>query len=150
MASIPTLKPSTTQGPTSSRARHTTQILQQNRNTSLNFKIQAAQVTPKPLTSHNSLLDTSLHSREKTSSSTHQNTDTSFPNLETLTSHCPTPPTTRKLHNKDNSTNYQNTERSPQMQQYKQDEETEEYPAGKGTGEMPTKPNKRGRDKEAT
>ena len=36
------------------------------------------------------------------------------------------------------------------MQQYNQDEETEEYPAGKGTGEMPTKPNKRGRDKEST
>ena len=44
-------------------------------------------VTPKPQTSHNSLLDTSLHSREKKSSSTHQNTDTSFPNQETLTSH---------------------------------------------------------------
>ena len=43
-------------------------------------------VTPKPLISHNSLLDTSLHSREKKSSSTHQNTDTSFPNQETLTS----------------------------------------------------------------
>ena len=28
------------------------------------------------------------------------------------------------------------------MQQYNQDEETEEYPADKGTGEMPTKPNK--------
>ena len=26
------------------------------------------------------------------------------------------------------------------MQQYNQDEETEEYSAGKGTGEMPTKP----------
>ena len=36
------------------------------------------------------------------------------------------------------------------MQQYKQDEETEEYPAGKGTGEMTTKPNKRGRDREST
>ena len=34
------------------------------------------------------------------------------------------------------------------MQQYNQDEETEGYPAGKGTGEMPTKPNKRGRDRE--
>ena len=34
------------------------------------------------------------------------------------------------------------------MQQYNQDEETEEYSAGKGTGEMPTKPNKRGRDRE--
>ena len=36
------------------------------------------------------------------------------------------------------------------MQQYNQDEETEEYPAGKGTGEMSTKPNKRGRDREST
>ena len=36
------------------------------------------------------------------------------------------------------------------MHQYKQDEETEEYTAGKGTGEMPTKPNKRGRDREST
>ena len=45
-----------------------------------------------------------------------------------------TPPTARKLHNKKNSSNCQNTERPPQTQQYKQDEETEEYPAGKGTG----------------
>ena len=40
----------------------------------------------------------------------------------------------RKLHNKENSTNSQNIERPPQMQHYNQDEETEEYPAGKGTG----------------
>jgi len=87
-------------------------------------------VTPNPLTSHNSLLDTSLHSREKKFSSTHQNTDTSFPNEETL----PTPPTVRKLHNKENSTNCQNMERPLQTQQYKPDEEAEKYPAGKGTG----------------
>ena len=43
----------------------------------------------------------------------------------------------RKLHNKENSTNCQNTERPPQTQQYNQDEETEEYPAGKGTGKCP-------------
>ena len=36
------------------------------------------------------------------------------------------------------------------MQQYNQDEKTEEYLACKGTGEMPTKPNKRGRDREST
>ena len=42
-------------------------------------------------------------------------------------------PTARKLHNKENSTKWQNTERPSQTQQYKQDE-TEEYPAGKGTG----------------
>ena len=47
---------------------------------------------------------------------------------------CTTPPTERKLHNEQNSTNCQNTERPPQTQQYKQDEETEEYLAGKGTG----------------
>ena len=54
----------------------------------------------------------------------------------------------RKLHNKENSTNSQNIERPPETQQYNQDEETEEYSAGKGTGEMPTKPNKRGIDRE--
>ena len=36
------------------------------------------------------------------------------------------------------------------MQQCNQDEETEEYPAGRGTGEMPTKPNKREGDREST
>ena len=61
-----------------------------------------------------------------------------------------TPPTARKLHNKENSTNSQNIKRPPQTQQYNQDEEREEYPAGKGTGEMPTKPNQRGRDREST
>jgi len=44
----------------------------------------------------------------------------------------------------------QNTEKPPQTQQYKQDEEAEKYPEGKGTGKMPTKPNKRGRDREST
>ena len=42
-----------------------------------------------------------MHSREKISSSTHQNTDASFPNQETLTSPHPTPPTARNLHNKE-------------------------------------------------
>ena len=36
------------------------------------------------------------------------------------------------------------------MQQYNQDEDTEEYSAGEGTGELPTKPNKIGRDREST
>ena len=54
----------------------------------------------------------------------------------------------RKLHNKENSTNSQNIKRPPQTQQYNQDEETEEYTAGKGTGELPTKPNKSGRSRE--
>ena len=43
--------------------------------------------------------------------------------------------TKQKLaHNKENSTNCQNTERTSQTQQFKHDEETEEYPADKGTG----------------
>ena len=42
-----------------------------------------------------------MHFREKKSSSTHQNTDASFPNQETLTSPHPTPPTARNLHNKE-------------------------------------------------
>ena len=41
-----------------------------------------------------------MHSREKRSSSTHQNTDTNFPNQETLTSYSSTPPTGRNLCNK--------------------------------------------------
>ena len=36
------------------------------------------------------------------------------------------------------------------MQQYNQDEETEEYPAGKGIGEMPTKTNQTRGDREST
>ena len=35
------------------------------------------------------------------------------------------------------------------MQQYNQDEEREEYPAGKETRDMSTKANKRGRDRES-
>ena len=41
-------------------------------------------------------------------------------------------------------------ERPHQTQQYNQDKEAEEYPAGKGTGELPTKSNKRGRSREST
>ena len=47
---------------------------------------------------------------------------------------CTNPHTARKRHNKEKSTNCQNTERTPQTQQFKQDEETEDHPAGKGTG----------------
>ena len=46
--SILTLKPSTTQEPSSSRARHTMQILQQHRNIALSFNIQAVQSHTKP------------------------------------------------------------------------------------------------------
>ena len=62
------------------------QILQQHRNTALSLNIEAAWSYSKPI-DISSLLDTSLHSREKKSSSTHKNTDTSFPNQETLIRH---------------------------------------------------------------
>ena len=98
--------------------------------------------------SPNPLLVIPLQSREKKSSSTHQNSNTSLPNQETLTSHwynlTHSEETDNKKNNKKNFTSCQNTESPPQMQQYNQDEETEEYSAGKGTGELPTKPNKRG------
>ena len=42
-----------------------------------------------------------MHSREKRSSSTYQNIDSSFPNQETLKDTSPTPPTGRNLHNKE-------------------------------------------------
>ena len=106
--------------------------------------------TPKPPMSHNPLLDMSLHSRQKKSSSSHQNSNTSLHNQETLTSQWYNPAHVQKLHNKEKSTNSQNIEKPHQTQQYNKDEEREEYPAGKGTGEMPTKPNKRGRDREST
>ena len=48
-AYIPTLKPSSTQEPTSSRARHTILILQQTRNTALSIKRQVAQRHIKPI-----------------------------------------------------------------------------------------------------
>ena len=95
------LKPTTTQEPINSRARHTTQIPQQHRNVALSLNIQAAQSHTKPLTSQNSLLDTSLHSREKKSSSTHQNTDTASLARKPRQVTCPTLPTVRNLHNKE-------------------------------------------------
>ena len=42
-----------------------------------------------------------MHPREKRSSSTHQNTDASFPNQEILTNHAPNPTQGRNLHNKE-------------------------------------------------
>ena len=60
------------------------------------------------------------------------------------------PPTVKKLRNKENSTNSQIIERPPQTQQYNQDEDAEEHPPGKGTGEMSTKTNKGGKDREST
>ena len=75
----------------------------------------------------------SLHSREKKSSSTHQNTDTGFPNQETLTSHLYNPTNSEEPHNKEEQQTVR-IQKGQHKQQYKQDEKAEEYPADKGTG----------------
>ena len=54
-----------------------------------------------------------------------------------MTSHPYNPTHSEETPQKENSTNCQNTKRPPQTQQYKQDEEIEEYPAGTGTGKCP-------------
>ena len=122
-ASIHTLKSSTTQGPTSSRARRTMKIITG---------------CPKSFQTHWHLITHywTLHctpERRNPAPSTRTPTQASL-TRKPWQATCTTPPTARKLHNKENSTNCQNTERPPQTQQYKQDEETEEYSAGKGTG----------------
>ena len=62
------------------------QILQQCRNIALSVNIEAPQSHTKLIDlTQNSLQDTPLHSREKKSSFTHQKTDSSFANQETLT-----------------------------------------------------------------
>ena len=87
-------------------------ILQQRRNIALSINIQAAQSHTKHIDpSQNSLLDTPLHSREKKSISTHQNTDTSFPNQETLTSQSSNPMHWVKSPQWKGTTDHQNSER---------------------------------------
>ena len=88
---------------------------------------------PNTETPQNKLLDTSLHSREKKYSSTHQNTDTRFPKQETLTSHLYKPTHREKAPQYKGNTNFHPTERTPQTQHSKQNEKTEKYSAGKGT-----------------
>ena len=101
-----------------------------------------------PQTSQSSLLDTSVHSREKKSSSTHQNTGPSFPNQETLTSHRPAPPTARNLHNKEepqtarirkDHPKHSNINKMKRRRNTKQVKEKDKCP-----------PNQRGRDRESS
>ena len=55
-----------------------------------------------------------MHSREKRSSFTHQNTDASFPNQETLTSDSSNPTHKEEPPQQRGTTNFQHTERAPQ------------------------------------
>ena len=54
-----------------------------------------------PQTPQNSLLDTSLHFRGKSSNFIHQNTDASYPTREPWQATSSTPPTGSRLHNKE-------------------------------------------------
>ena len=130
--SIPTLKPSSTQEPTSSSARHTIIILQQNRNTTLSIKNQVTQNhakpkdTPKLTTGHFIALqreEIQLHSPEVR----HR-----LPQLGNLDKPLVQPhliiegavSTIR-------TTNLHLTERAPQTQQSKQNPKAEKYASDK-------------------
>ena len=92
------MKPTTTQQPISSRARHTTQILQQCRNIALSINIQAAQTHTKPIDpSQNSLLDTP--ERINPAPPTRTLMQASLTSKPQQAKH-PAPPTGRNLHNK--------------------------------------------------
>ena len=85
---------------------------------------------PSTQTPQESLLDTSLHSREKRSSSNHQNTDTSAPNQATLTSHRSNPTQKEQTPQLRGTMNFQPAEGAIQIQQSKQNEKAEKYSAG--------------------
>ena len=85
---------------------------------------------PSTQTPQDSLPDTSLHSREKRSSSNHQNIDTSAPNQATLTSHQSNPTHKEQTPQLRGTMNFQSAERVYQTQQSKQDGMAEKYPAG--------------------
>ena len=101
-ASIPTLKPSSTQEPISSRARHTRLILLQQRNIALSIKIQAAQSHSKPIDTSKLTTGTLHCTPERTDSTPPIRTQTQ---VSLSRKPCqvtrPTPPTGMNLHNKE-------------------------------------------------
>ena len=122
-SSIPTLKPSTTQGPTSSRARqyHAHSPATQEHTPELQYTGSS-----KLLQNHRCLI-THYWTLHCTWERRNPALPARTPIQASLTKKpwqatCTTPSTARKLHYKENSTNCQNTERPPHTQQYKQDE----------------------------
>ena len=105
-ASVPTMKPSSTQEPTSFRARHTKLILQQHRNITLNTKIQAAKSHTKPTSKHHRHLKTHYWTPHCTPERRDPAPPTRTPMQASLTrkrwqAARPTPPTGRNLHYKE-------------------------------------------------
>ena len=130
--STPTLKPSTTQGPTSFRSRHTTQILQQH-----NSEPQYAG-WPKSHQTHWHLKTYywTLHctpERRNPAPSTRTLTQASLTRKTWQATH-PTPHTVRNFHNKEEPPNARIQITLPQTEQSKQNEKAEKYPESKGTG----------------
>ena len=129
--SISTLKLSSTQEQTSSIARYTTLILQQNRNTILNIKQWAAQSysqpieTPKLTPGHFIALQREkiqLHPPE------HRTQVPAIRNKPLVQPHPQIAVSTIKR-----TTNFQPAERAPQTHQFKQNEKAEKYSLGEGT-----------------
>ena len=131
--STPTLKPSSTQEPKRSSARHTMLIIQQNRNTTLNVKRWVAQSHAKPI-------DTSKHTTGHFIALQREEIQLQPPehshklpqpgNLdETLVQPQP--------QGADSTIKRNHTlpayRRAPQTQHSKQNEKAEKYSAGKGT-----------------
>ena len=90
-ASIPTLKPSSTQEPTSFIARHTKLILLQRRNITLSIKIQVAKSHTKPIDTSKLTIGHFIALQREEIQFHPQNTNASFPNQETLTSNSSKP-----------------------------------------------------------
>ena len=86
------------QEPTRSRARHTTQFLQQSRNTALSIKRQTAQTHRHPTTHYWKLHCTS--ERRDPAPPTRTPREASL-TRKPRTATCPTPPTVRNLHSKE-------------------------------------------------
>ena len=98
---MPTRKPSSTQEPTSFRARHTKLILQQHRNITLRIKTQGTKTHTKPIDT--SKLTTGQHctpERRAPAPPTRALTQASL-TRKPWQAACSTPPTGRNLHNKE-------------------------------------------------
>ena len=88
----------------------------------------------KPInTLSNSPQDTSLHSKGKRSSPTHQNTDTSSPNEQTLKSHWSNPTYREQTPQSTGTVNFQPAERALQTQKSKHNEKAVKYSEDEGT-----------------
>ena len=130
-ASIPTLKPNSTQEPTSFRARHTKLILQQCRNIALSIKIQAAQSHAKP-TDTSTLTTGHFIAFQREEIQLHPPEHRcKLPWQGNLDKPLVQPHPQGATFTIKGTANFQHKERPPQTQQSKQNEKAEKYSAAK-------------------